>query len=587
MGQKILVYTTVFVLLVYAMGSGSCANTSTPPMGGPKDTIPPVLLSVEPAPGSVDIPLEGTTITLKFDEYIAPLKDVLKEVFISPPLEKNVVAKLRGKGVVVSFETPLDSATTYTLSFGNSIVDNNEGNKFSPYTITFSTGSHIDSMLCSGYILDALTLQPVYAVKTALYKDHSDSVIYNTLPSAMSKTDSSGYFVIRNIPSKDYQAFAFIDENNNNRYDPGSEMVAFLDSLIYPTKVLKDSMPELKPYNRKDSTAAPRPGDYTMYLFKEDPFVQFIRDSKRPEERRVTIGFGAPKAQVTSVSFDGIDSSAILREFNLRRDTLDLWIADRELKLPDTLKLAITYYKSDSLRNLSPITEQLKLVYNKKDTLKPLEVTIKSSPETINRDGFVISLPEPLVSILHDSIKLELANVRGDPTRMPYEIVKDTASHLKYRIVPKELLTKGSKLTLTIPEGSFTGTSGATNKAVNSDVSIPTDNKLSSLSLSITAGIEGRVIVELMDDKKKTVHQSSFVEGTADTKLEFPYIKAGKYSIRISHDANGNGIIDPGNIRERKQPEKVIIYTLPDGNNVIIVGEGMEIEQIIDLKLLF
>jgi hypothetical protein len=72
-----------------------------------------------------------------------------------------------------------------------------------------------------------------------------------------------------------------------------------------------------------------------------------------------------------------------------------------------------------------------------------------------------------------------------------------------------------------------------------------------------------------------------------DAALDFPYLEPGRYSIRIFRDVNGNGILDSGNIQERKQPEKVRLFTLPSGSNILELKEGMELEQKIDLKEIF
>ena len=47
-----------------------CANTTTPPTGGPKDTIPPVLLKTAPLPGTVNVPTHKPQIKFTFDEYV-------------------------------------------------------------------------------------------------------------------------------------------------------------------------------------------------------------------------------------------------------------------------------------------------------------------------------------------------------------------------------------------------------------------------------------------------------------------------------------------------------------------------------------
>ena len=102
----------------------ACANTTTPPSGGPKDTIPPVIRKVNPADGSINVPTHKTKLRFTFNEYVV-VKDPAG-IYLSPPLEKRPKYKIDGKSVVVSFESDLDSNRTYTLDLTNAIADNNE-----------------------------------------------------------------------------------------------------------------------------------------------------------------------------------------------------------------------------------------------------------------------------------------------------------------------------------------------------------------------------------------------------------------------------------------------------------------------------
>ena len=72
-----------------------------------------------------------------------------------------------------------------------------------------------------------------------------------------------------------------------------------------------------------------------------------------------------------------------------------------------------------------------------------------------------------------------------------------------------------------------------------------------------------------------------------NTVLDFPYLKAGKYSIRITEDLNGNNLVDTGNLLEHKMPEKVRFYKLEDGTFLIDIPEMTELEQSIDIKEMF
>ena len=100
----------VTIILTTMIFSHSCANTTTPPSGGPKDTIPPVITEIYPALGAVNVPTQKTKLVLEFNEYVT-VKDA-KSLFLSPPLEKAPKYKLKGKGVVVTFESDLESNKT-------------------------------------------------------------------------------------------------------------------------------------------------------------------------------------------------------------------------------------------------------------------------------------------------------------------------------------------------------------------------------------------------------------------------------------------------------------------------------------------
>ena len=202
--------TLVLASLMFPWG---CANTTQPPSGGPKDTIPPVITKLSPMPGSVNVPTHKTKLVFTFNEYVK-IKDA-NGVFLSPPLEKKPKASISGKSVVVTFESDLDSATTYTLDLTGAIADNNEGNLFPGYTLVFSTGSQIDSMCLTGLVQDCNTIMPMKGATVLLYKDQSDSAVFLKRPVAAAKTDDWGFFSIRNIQDTLYRVYAIKDENNN------------------------------------------------------------------------------------------------------------------------------------------------------------------------------------------------------------------------------------------------------------------------------------------------------------------------------------------------------------------------------------
>ena len=144
---------TVIALIVVGGVFCRCANTMTP-QGGPKDTIPPVIVAMNPNNFATNVKTVGNKIYIEFDEFVQ-LKDQQKEFFTSPAMKKKPVLSLRGRGVVIQIRDTLLENTTYALNFGSAIRDNNEGNPLNAMRYVFSTGDKVDSMYCSGYTADS------------------------------------------------------------------------------------------------------------------------------------------------------------------------------------------------------------------------------------------------------------------------------------------------------------------------------------------------------------------------------------------------------------------------------------------------
>ena len=130
----------------------------------------------------------------------------------------------------------------------------------------------------------------------------------------------------------------------------------------------------------------------------------------------------------------------------------------------------------------------------------------------------------------------------------------------------------------------FRDVNGFYNDSTEFKISLPNDDKLSSLTLTLT-NVNNKYIVDLLNEKRDKVIRSFIVN--KDEVLLFPYLKAGKYSIRITEDLNKNGMVDTGNLLEHRQPEKVRFYKLDDGTYLIDILEMTELEQAIDIVEMF
>ena len=575
--------------------SHSCANTTTPPSGGPKDTIPPVITDIYPALGEVNVPTHGTKLEIEFNEYVT-VKDP-KSLFLSPPLEKTPKYKLKGKGVVITFENDLDSNKTYTLDLTNAIGDNNEGNMFPGFTLVFSTGDQIDSMMVTGIVQDCNTLKPIKGATVMLYKDQADSAIFLHRPDAAVKTDDWGFFCLRNIQDTIYRMYALFDENNNNLYEPETEKVAFIDTLIRPVVVVNDSLPEIMKYDMKDTASClARNTEFELNLFKEKPNRQMLVNKERVGERTAYITFMAPYAEIDSIWVEGVAHENLITQFNILQDSLEIWVNDPKPQ-PDTMKLNVTYMKTDSLGMLNSFTEKLRLTRPKskkttgKSSSRDLKkedttavFTLKAEAENVEQNGFVMEFKYPLVEDAFDSLKFRYLNPRQQEFTDKVTVEQDSLNIRKYVIRPAVELQPGYEYFLKVPHRMFRDINGFYNDSTEVKVTLPNDDKLSSMSLVLT-GVNNKYIVDLLNEKRDKVLRSYIID--KDATLSFPYLKKGKYSIRITEDLNKNGIIDTGNLLGHRQPEKVKFYKLADGTFLIDIPEMVELEQTIDIKEMF
>ncbi len=598
--RKNIIYNSTILVLAaaYLLNASSCASTKAAPTGGPKDTIPPVVTAFLPAENTTSFPIEKGEITLTFDEYVQ-IKDANKNIILSPPQKKAVKTRIKGKNVVVSFQEPLDTNQTYSLNFGAGIVDNNEGNPLYGLSYSFSTGKYIDSLMLSGTVVDAFSLFPIENATIALYLVAKDSTVITDRPDAIARSDKWGYFTVRNLKPLPYHVFAYTDGNTNNRYDQGGEQIAFLDTTITPTKVMKKDSPELQYYDPKDTLAClQRPSEMTLNLFTEKSPIQFIKEYKRFSRRGMGIRFNAENATIDSIGIKGIGKERLVTQNNITNDSLTVWIKGGN-KIADTLLFSLKYLKTDSLGKLSPIVENLKMVapYEKKENRRRdksskddekrkdlLEFDIYANNKSVEQEGIVLEFKEPLIDINLDIISFRMRNPKMVESDVKFTVEQDIPQITRYIIKPEMQFEKGNDYEIYFPTAAFRDINGYTNDSSVTKISLPTDDNLSSITFEMK-NVDARYIVELVNPSRSQVFRKYIIDNDCD--LLFPYLSAGDYSLRITEDKNKNGIIDTGDLLKRKQPEKVMLYSLDSGNDIINIAERTDLVQSIDLRKMF
>ena len=213
----------IYSIFICLLLLSSCANIVAP-TGGAEDTSPPKVLS------KTILEKEGyTSIHFTFNEYIQ-LNKWEEYFYISPPIEKKVQKKIRGKMLSLIIEDTLAKNTTYNIALNNCIKDNNEGNILDTLNFIFSTSDNIDSLTLSGKLQDAYTLTEVENAWIMLFAENrTDSVIFKKKPNYIAKTNKNGYFYFPNLNRKNYKIVALTNFDFIYNED---EKIAFLDSVV-------------------------------------------------------------------------------------------------------------------------------------------------------------------------------------------------------------------------------------------------------------------------------------------------------------------------------------------------------------------
>jgi hypothetical protein len=588
-----------FILLAGILFS-TCAKIGTP-FGGPKDETPPVVMKTTPPDKSTDfIPQKKIVIT--FDEYIQ-LENIFQEMIVSPPLDGNVMAQLKGKSIDIEFpkEAVFDT-TTYTLSFGNSIKDNNEGNLLKNYEYVFSLKDYLDTMNIEGKILNAFNHQPdkdrMYVM---LYKNLADSAPLLEKPRYVCRSDEAGNFTINNLESGTYRAFGLKDANLNLRFDLPNEQIAFSDSLIKLSPELlknivqaKDSLqiPEISPVDSVVTDSASVDSVKSserkymfhteLYFFTQEVKNQYMTNYLRPRPDQLFFSFFQSledSLDLMPVNFSPARTSWYLLDENKSKDTLYYWLTDTAMVSKDSIQMQVCYPVYDSSGSAYYLTDTLLLMAqkekstsirgrkernkseNEKDQKKKVEPlilknNIKNSGAFDLDKKIVITSPTPVKNVLIERIELYR---QQDTLEYPvkFQLEKDTSSFYRYFIYynPEEL----TSYRLLIRDSTFFDIYGVTQDTTEIRFKTQAEDYYGSMTLHMQRVIMP-IILQLLDEKENVLKEARI---NSDQDIRFGYLYPVKYLLKVIYDTNGNGKWDTGNYLLHLQPEKVIYYKQP------------------------
>lgn len=583
----------IFIIIAAAV-MYSCANIGNP-SGGPIDKTPPIFMRSNPTPNAVNV--KDRKIEIFFDEIVT-LKDPSTKIIVSPAQTEMPRMSALGRKVTVELVDSLLPNTTYTIDFSNSIQDNNEGNAIDNFAFAFSTGSVIDSMRVSGYVLDSRTLEPMQSVVVGLQSNLADSAFHKEKLQRVALTNDRGQFTIRNVSPGSYHIFALKDLDRDYKFGNPTEDIAFLDSIIVPsigsreaTDTVYNDLNEIDTIMRATRPAY-FPNDILLSMFNEDRKSQYLANNLRVDSTRISLTFAAASDTLPSLSIVGrndVPDQWYTLERSQTNDTLTYWIRPPHLVSADTLMVATTYLRTDTASNLSWGTDTLKFTFQRQKAKKKKKNEETDSLEQIRfmelhplANGtqevyapLLLQTGTPIERYSREAFHLQ-RKLQNDTTFYPAEIksiaLRDST------LSRRDLMLKvdwepGAAYKLAVDSLAMTDIYGLQTKPLKVDFNVRKMEEYGNIVFNIPA-VRDSAIVELLDGTDKVVLHTP----VKNHRAELLNLQPGKYYARLFIDRNGNGKYDTGNYDMHLQPEETVYYP-----GAINLKKNWDVEQTWDI----
>ena len=572
----------------------SCANRGQGPQGGPRDSIPPVVLKETPLNGTLNF--IGKEIVVQFDEYIQ-LDDVQKNVLISPPQQTPPEVKAIGKKLSVVFQEDLIDSTTYTLDFGPAICDYNEKVPLEGYVFSFSTGDVIDSLSIAGRLCDASTLNPKAGVLIGVHRNLADSA-FQTIPfTRITRSDSEGNFVMHNLQPGTYRLYALDDISRDYLYQPG-EALAFADSLVVPYCTREthvdtiwydtlgiDALTGDTMFTRiVDSTYMHAvthfyPDSLILWYFEETKQRRYFQSIRREEQHAFTLIFSTaqdslPKIRALRPSeVDSMRNDSAWVDFlqysilqsSSNKDTLTYWLTDSLALGMDSIYLEMQYMITDSLYNLVPrvdtllavyrsprMSEKARETYERNKRNRKLELTTNASTKFEIYDTIRVMADFPIDSV-HDDMFHLWHKVDTTLKPMAIQVVKKDSIGMDIYILAS--LQPEATYQLKIDSAACVDIYGVGNDSTEVNLKVKSREDYSSLTIKMVT-YDSLARIQLLNDKDEVVRElPAMQEGT-----KFEYLEPTTFYLRLYIDQNADGKWTTGDWLQKRQPELIYYY---------------------------
>jgi hypothetical protein len=514
----------------------ACANP-LPPSGGPRDKTPPIIVATEPVNNTINF--HKKEIALEFNKYMDKNK-VIECIMLSPT--KKLTYSWSGKTLYVNIDELLDTNTTYSLFLGTEYTDYLQNKPTDAFTLTFSTGSHLDSGRIIGHLYDD-NPAGVYIYGYLLDGINPDTLnISHTKPYYLTQVGTSGNFELRALKGGNYRIFAIRDVQKNGIYNEGVDAFGaaandvFVKSNLIPYNPLKigQAIDKLGPmlYSAEGITSRLVIANFSKDIDSTRIFKQSFK---------ITDSANTTEIQVLSVFLNEISSKSV----NI--------ITEKEIEKGKKYKLTVLTDTSivvkDNVGN--PVRDTARSCYfyssGDKDTtiLKLIKAPFKDSSQNIDPFSFFEFRFNSMIKGNSSENRVELKNLQSG---INVEFTKDERFDNKIIIRPQKKLESLTWYDLSFKFDSLIAYTGKIVKDSTLHLRFKTSDIRSYTSVSgILKNFDscpGKTILTLVSSDKKNRIRAAVADSN---KWEATEIPPANYFFEVFCDKNGNGKYDYGN----------------------------------------
>jgi hypothetical protein len=207
--------------------TASCAKKA-PPSGGPPDIQPPTLVASHPDSGAASVP-RNVALSMTFSEGMEP-RSTADAIALSPPVEIRQF-RWSGRTVTAVLRDTLRSHQTYTLFVGYGARDRHGNTIERGRALVFTTGDSFPAGTIGGH-LEAKGFSAGNAYLWC-YKEGREPDSTARDFDAIGLVDPDGMFRVSGlqVPTR-YQVWTFADLNNNRSFEPSTDLLARIDTVL-------------------------------------------------------------------------------------------------------------------------------------------------------------------------------------------------------------------------------------------------------------------------------------------------------------------------------------------------------------------